>query len=440
MSLTRSLSSGASSLRAHQDRLDVISNNIANANTIGYKSSRATFQDQFSMIMSHGKSPESDAGSGMGGVNPLQYGLGVKVGAVTMNMGQGTLESTNRPLDMALRGDGFFVYNLNGSEYYSRAGAISQDKDGHLVDSASGAFMQGYNIETDTDGNMVKDTSGKNVLNGKVENLQISQDIISTPNQTETVILKGNLNSQNPEGYTRSTSINIYDNQGAARSLNITFEKTANANEYNITGTIDDLALNLGATALTFNGDGTLNTPTEIQITAADLNAALGSTVFDETTPKDITVQLAEPGNINAGLRQFAGPNTAAAAEQDGYQSGDLLSMSVDAEGKIWGAFDNGQSELLGQVVVAKFTNPEGLVKEGMNFFSASPNSGLASLGTAGEIFPSTSVAGANIEQSNVDLTTEFTDMISTQRAFEAAARTVTVSDTLLGETNNLKR
>lgn len=440
MALTRSLSNGASSLRAHQQRFDVISNNIANANTIGYKSARATFTEQFNQVLNFGKTPNQVEGKGSGGINPLQFGLGVKMGSVSLDMSQGVIETTGRALDMALQGDGFFVLNMNGRELYSRAGAFTQDRGGFLVDSATGAFVQGYVPERDSTGKFVKDVNGNNILNRQVQTIQIPSNTVSPPQQTQTVSVMGNLNSQAAVGDERKTSINIYNTNGGVHSLGLTFTKTANANEYSIAANIDGNNVTIGATNITFNSDGTVNQPLNISITAANLNTALGAQLFDQTTPRDITLNLANPDNLLSGLTQFAMPNSATTSGQDGYQSGSLIGLTVDTEGKIWGAFTNGQSEILGQTVIAKFTNQAALIKEGDNLLATSVNSGLANIGTAGEIFPSTKVNGGALEQSNVEMTQQFTDIISTQRAFDAAARTITVSDQMLAETNMLKR
>lgn len=439
MGLTRSLSTGASSLRAHQQKFDVISNNLANANTVGYKSNRAVFQEQFNQIMNYGKSPDI-GGSSSSAMNPLQFGLGVKLGSIQQNMNQGAIETTDRALDLALQGDGFFVFNDFGNEKYSRAGNITMDRDGNLVDSATGASLQGYNVETDADGRITRDTLGINSLSGLKENLKIEPNVLSSPKQTEFVAVTGNLRSSNEEGYEKKTSITVFDNIGGAHDLKLTFTKTANANEYSLTGDLNGELVNLSDSLVAFNNDGTLNTPLEVSVSAADLNAAIGNQIFDETTPKDITIQLADPDSIVSGLTQYAMTNTASISAQDGYQSGSLLDLSVDDNGKVYGAFTNGQTELLGQVLIAKFTNDEGLVRNGDNFYTVSPNSGMPNIGTAGEIFPSTKIASNALEQSNVDMTIEFTEMISTQRAFEAAARTITVTDQMLQETTILKR
>ncbi len=440
MGLARSLAIGSSSLQAQQKMFDVVANNMANVNTMGYKSSSVSFTDQLNQTITHGKSPDSVGGIGVGGVDPKQMGLGVKVGSIRTNMSQGAIESTSRPLDMAIQGEGFFVYSMNGNEMYSRAGAISRDKDGFFVDSATGAYLQGYNVETDANGIIIKDADGNNSLLRTADNLKISNDVISQPQQTQNVTVTGNLNSGMPVGETKTTSIKIYDNVGGARDLEISFTKTANANEFDLAMSIEGNNVAIGTSTVAFNADGTLSSPLSLQLTAQNLNAAMGGQIFDEAAPKDITVTLADSTNLLGGITQFSGPNNVTASEQDGYASGSLNSLTVDSQGKIWGTFTNGQAEVLGQVVVAKFTNPDGLTKKGDNFYSISPNSGLANLGTAGEVFPSTSIAGGSIEQSNVELTDEFTKMIEAQRAYESAARIITVMDQILAQTTTLKR
>ncbi len=440
MSLTRSLTVGTSALRSNQQRMDVISNNLSNLNTIGYKSNRANFEEQFNQIINHGKNPDVAASVGFGGINPIQFGLGVKLGSITQDMSQGILETTNRPLDMAIQGEGMFVYNINGEQRFSRAGNISRDRDGYLIDTGTGAYLQGYNIDTDSNGRIIKSNDGMNSLTGLASNLRVSNDIISSPRQTQNIRLTGNLNAGNEEGTEKKTSIKVFDNLGATHDLKFTFTKTTNAGEYNLAAEIDGNPLTISDTTITFNPDGTLNTPLSINVTANDLNSALGTTSFDSNTPKDLAINLANSNQLTSGLTGFNAGNTVSFVEQDGYQQGSFIDLSVDAKGQLWGAFTNGISERVGQVVVAKFTNQEGLIRDGGNFYSASPNSGLPDIGTAGEIFPSTKIAGNALEQSNVDMTTEFTNLISTQRAYEAAARTITISDQLLGETTLLKR
>ncbi|MGQ9819225.1 MAG: flagellar hook protein FlgE [Candidatus Kapaibacteriales bacterium] len=440
MSILRALSIGTSSLRSHQRRFDVIANNVANINTTGFKGSRVNFVDQLYQVYNRGQAPNVVAGTGAGGLNPIQYGLGVRVGSITPDLSQGAIESTGRPLDMAIQGDGFFVYRLYGRQYFSRSAPINRDSQGYLVDSTTGAFLQGYNVVRDANGFIVRDANGNGLLNKVVTNIHIPATTISPPKQTQTAKLSGNLDASASQNTTASTSIIIYDDLGAPHTLQFTFTKTANPNEWTIAAEIDGTSFTLANNTITFNGNGTINAPTSLTVSAQTLNQALNQVVFDQTTPKDITIELAPASNPLQGLTQFAGASTVSFTYQDGFSTGDLIDLSVDETGKIWGSFTNGKTELLGQVALARFANPSALVREGNNYFSVSPDSGLPLFGTALETFGSTRIYSSALEQSNVDLTEQFTEMITTQRAFEASARTITISDTLLAETNQLKR
>ncbi len=456
MPLIRSLTAGTSSLKAHQQRFDVIANNIANVNTIGYKASRANFIEQFNQTFRLGSAPNIITAGGIGGIDPLQIGLGVRLGSVKVDFSQGSIKVTNRPTDLALQGPGFFVVERNGKQLFTRAGAFSFDRDGFLVDSSTGAYVQGYNLKKDSNGLVVKDSNGVNVLDRTLTNIKVPPTFKSAPRQTQEIKLAGNLNASLAAGDTVNPTVTIYDNQGAEHVLRLQFTKSATINQFTLEVFIDGDTANPipitvgGASAttqtITFNGDGTLSSPLNFTLTAADLNATLSAingvpvTAFDDTTPKDITVILAEPTDLLGGITQFAAQSTVSVTSQDGYSSGELEKITIDQTGKIIGAFSNGQSELLGQIVIAQFNNPEGLLKEGNNFYSVTPNSGLAKIGTAVEIFPGTAIASGALEESNVDLTEEFTDMIATQRAFQAAARVVTVSDQFLTEITALRR
>jgi len=421
--ISRSLTTGASSLKSQQRRFDVISNNIANVNTTGFKSGRVNFIDQFSQTYNIGKAPDQISGNGVGGVNPVQYGIGVRVGSISQDMTQGSIETTNRPLDLALQGDGYFVYNYFGKEVYSRAGAIAKDKDGFLVDSSTGAFLKGYNVEFDANGRFVKDANGYNNVRKSVENMKIPPNIVSPPKQTQNISATGNLDANAAIGDKRETSINIFDNQGGSHTITITYTNTAK-NTWGVSAKLDgqyDITT-ITPASITFNNFGVPDTGMDkIDIPTADMNTALGFTAFDVATT-NVTVKLYDATNPTSGLTQFAGPNTASLVEQDGHTQGSLNDVSVDSTGKIWGAFSNGEAEVLGQVAVAKFANPSALMKDGQNFLVVSPDSGRANTGTAGDVFASTKIVGGALEQSNVDLTEQFTDMIVTQRAFEAAS------------------
>ncbi|MCX6146897.1 MAG: flagellar hook protein FlgE [Candidatus Kapabacteria bacterium] len=443
MGLIRSLTVGASSMIAHQRKFDVISNNLANASTIGYKSNRATFVDQLSQTYRTGSTPSTDTEKGSGGVDPMQFGMGVKIGSVQMNMNQGIIENTDRPLDMALNGDGFFVYKQNGVQKFSRAGAVSKDKEGYLVDANSGSFLQGYNVLPDANGKPSKGSNDEIKLDRKIANLRIAPSTISHAKQTTIVSVNGNLDSGTKESDgLKPTSIQIFDNTGIGRNIEVNFKKTANINEYELSANLDGKSLPISETIITFNADGTLKSPFNVKITAANLNTSVGGgNVFDAVTPQDLTIILGSSNNSTSdSITQFSGASSASLSTQDGYKAGTLQSYEVDTKGKVLGSFSNGRTETLGQVVLARFTNSEALQKQGNNFYIPSPDSGIPNFGTATENFASTTVIGRSLEQSNVDLTEQFTDMISTQRAFEAASRTITVSDQLLTEINSIKR
>lgn len=442
MALIRSLTTGTTSLKAHQQRLDVISNNIANVNTVGFKASHSYFVDQLSQVMSLGSAPTKISVGGLGGIDPAQIGLGVRLGAIRSDFTQGSIRTTNRALDVAISGDAFFAMSLNGSAVFSRAGNFSLDKDGNLVDAVTGAFAQGYNNKLDANGRIIKDTAGLAILDKSLASLRVDPNVKSSPKQSTKAMMAGNLSASMKPGETVKSSIPVYDNLGLPHVLELSFTRTATQNQYTLSGTIDGKSITLpaAATNIAFKTDGTIDAPLNFDIPAADLNTALGagSTAFDTT--KNMTIVLAEPDRILNGITQFAGENSVNLVSQDGYAAGNLTGLTIDPTGKILGSFSNSQSEILGQIAVARFTNSSGLLKQGDNLFAVSPNSGLPNIGTAAEIFTSVKLIGGALEDSNVDLTEQFTDLISTQRGFEAAARTITISDQFLQEINQLKR
>jgi len=466
MGLIRSLTIGTSSLISHQSKFDVISNNLANASTVGYKSKRANFAEQFSQTQTRGKASESEARYSNGGNNPLQFGLGVKLASISSDMSQGVVETTNRPLDVALQGDGFFIVNYNGQQRFTRAGAFTRDNAGFIVDNNTGAFIQGYNVATNSNGIAQRTSDGSNILDRTLTNINIPYNTVSLPRQSQEITLRGNLNAEANPGYdsTRKTSMTIFDQSGAARILTFTFQKTDNPDEWLLGVELDGVE-QAGAAGeifldpydqtnvmqafgvVNFNPDGTLNAitpasphpdrPFTLNFPAGYFVDANGN---PDKFPLDMRVQLASPNNLSQGLKQYSADSNANFESQDGFTLGELENMEVDSMGRILGEFTNGQTEILGQIAMARFANNEGLTRTGSNYYSQAPNSGDPVIGTAVEIFLTTSMVGRALEQSNVDLTREFTEMISTQRAFEAASRTVTVSDTLLQEINQLKR
>ncbi|MGE5507374.1 MAG: flagellar hook protein FlgE [Chitinophagales bacterium] len=418
--MLRSLFSGVSGLRNHQIRLDVIGNNIANVNTIGFKESRCNFRDVLYQTVSGASSPQG----GRGGINPKQVGLGVSVGSIDAVMTQGNIESTGRNTDLAIEGDGFFILgDDNGIQYYTRAGAFSLDTEGNLINAGNGLKVVGW---TPTGGAGALDPD--NALPGFI---QIKRGEEMPPSATTAVDYIGNLDSRASVGDTRTAQKTIYDSLGNTHELTITFTKT-NDNEWSWTASTSDPSITVD------DGSGVPATGSIYFTTGG---------AFSSTNPATSTVHLtgiAGADDISmtldfTSLTQYGSAATANAGEQNGYSRGSLNEFSVDNSGVITGYYSNGRSRALAQVALAVFNNPEGLMRSGDTLFQASNNSGSAQVGTAlsggrGTIKP------GSLEMSNVDLSQEFTNLIITQRGFQASSRVITSSDEMLQELVNLKR
>jgi flagellar hook protein FlgE len=400
--MLRSMFSGVSGLRSHQTMMDVIGNNIANVNTVGYKSNSVIFQDMLSQKMSGAGVPTAGPG-GLGGTNPAQVGLGVKIGGVVASFRQ-------------------------GASQFTRAGALSFDAFGRMV-TPDGGIVQGWTA----------DTTGAVNTNAGVSDLVMPLGQAISPQVTTKVSLGGNLDATVPTtlpGKEVLTTITVYDQLG--KSLDLTFGmKMTAANSWSVQpytpdgSDADTLPDTLGAAfTVTFDpATGKITAPTTPP--TVTIPAAFG------TYAGPITVDL---GTASAdGLRQFAGKTTAAALSQDGATTGSLQTFSIGADGTVTGVFSNGRNRVIGQIALASFSNPSGMEKVGGSFYRPTPNSGLAQIGTAGSGGRG-SIAGGTLEMSNVDLAQEFTSLISAQRGFQANSRVITTADELLQELVNLKR
>lgn len=449
--MMRSMFSGVSGLKVHQTKMDVIGNNIANVNTVGYKSQRVTFSDVFSQTIS-GASSASDE-TGRGGVNAMQVGLGVNVSSIDMLMTQGAAQRTDNPFDLMINGDGFIVVGDETGQYFTRSGALRQDDDGNLVIS-NGMKVQGW-LAT------YNETSNQYVINSQeVQDINLADPTIknSSPAMTSKVQLSGNINSTETS---RTTSVNFYDSIGNYYTLNLKLERESTTatdgsvaytpNQWtlspaNIEGTnvivtdakgnkveipqadlmVDDKAFPL---EIKFNANGKLDTAgTPAQATSFKLS--LGDNVGIETGSlfSDIEVDI-------SGLTQYATKTNIDTKSLNGSEAGILSGYSIGGDGIITATYSNGDLRKIAQVVLAEFDNPTGLEKVGDNLYSMTSNSGqFDSIGSAG-VF-NTGV----LEMSNVDLSSEFTDMIITQRGFQANSRIISVSDEMLQELTNLKR
>ena len=411
--MMRSLFSAVSGLRTHQTRMDVIGNNIANVNTPGYKSSRATFQEVFSQTLQGAGSPSGTSTTERGGTNPMQVGLGVDVASIDTIQTPGNLQPTGRSTDVAIEGNGFFVVLDGETKAYSRVGIFSTDGDGILVDY-EGRKVLGW--VADSSGNLPSDRTGDNL---NPLSIQIGSNMPAKA--TGHVQWIKNLDANSVVGATKQSAVTVYDSLGSTQTILMKYEKTAD-NEWSWSATYN--GNEIGSGNISFDTDGTVDSSTNTTFSLDPVGGAAQN--------QSITMDF-------SSLTQVAGPTTVESGAVDGWPTGTLESFSFDSSGVISGFYSNGKNLILGQIALASFRNPSGLIKLGNSLFIESNNSGRVEIGPAGTSGRGT-VAPAALEMSNVDLAEEFTQMIITQRGFQANSRVITVSDELLQELVNLKR
>jgi flagellar hook protein FlgE len=425
---------GATGLESNSTDLSVIGDNIANANTIGFKASRASFSDAMAQQL-------IGEGSMMS-----QVGLGTHLQAVQKIITQGALTNTGLATDLAVDGNGYFVvsgaHNGSTGQFYTRAGQFTLDKSGFLV-NLEGLHVQGYTagptgIVGTTPGDLKVGNTDSPAVASTTVNVRANLDAAAP-------IIVAAWDPANPGATSNfSNSVTVYDSLGAGHQVDVYYRKTAaNTWEYHA---LTDGGGTTGGTAgtpvelitppgtLTFNTNGTLLTAPAATVTFNPINAAQG---------QPLTFNLGDPtgaaGTGLLGVTQFAAPSGTASVGQDGYSSGSLTHIAIDKEGKINGSFTNGQSRVLGQVATAIVKAPDKMDRVGGNLFAVNPQSGQATLGAAGTAGRGGIVAGA-LEQSNVDLANEFVRMIAAQRGYQASSKTVTTADQLLAELMTLKR
>lgn len=416
--MMRALFAGVSGLRNHQTRMDVIGNNIANVNTVGFKASRVTFKEAFVQLLQGA----SRSIGNLGGTNPIQIGTGMNIGSVDQLFTQGSLETTGQPLDLAIQGDGLFVLNSGQRQLYTRAGNFQLDADGRLVSPGSGYVVQGINA--DATGNFSSTTS--------IGNIQIQPGARAPARATSLIGLTGNLDAGAAVGATHTMGITVYDSAGAPHDLQVVFTNTG-PGAWSWTATCATAPVTpAGTGAVTFNANGSLASFTYPGGgTSLTLTPTVGS-------PFQVTINAGSVNGID-GLAGFANPSNAVINNQDGYQAGDLVNITVDSRGVITGFFSNGVTRSLAQIALASFNNPSGLGRSGDSLYEESPNSGAPVIGFAGGTNSSHLTAGA-LESSNVDISQEFTNMIIAQRGFQANARVITTADEMLNELVNIRR
>jgi len=431
MGILGALYSGVSGLSSNGTAMTVIGNNISNSNTIGFKSSRTLFSDLLATNV-----------SGSGGESQVGRGAGLSV--VDNDFSQGTFENTDTNTDLAIEGPGFFMVNdpNTGATNYTRAGSFRFDSNGDLV-NPEGSKVQGYYL--DDNGNTY----------GDVTDIHADTQSFSAAKATDSVTLSTNLNAlsspptanggvfdptdaSNTSNY--ASSIQVYDSLGNTHLLTSYFTKQASlpagapanaAGAWNYNTTVDDG--DLGGTAgnlnvvsngtLYFDSNGDLIPPSTPPATNT-LNWSNGA------TPQTI--------KLNLNTTQYSSDSVVVSQQQDGYATGTLVKLSIDNNGNVLGNYSNGTPRKIARIAMAKFTNDQGLTKEGNNLFGESDSSGPATIGTVGSgvgnIFTN------SLEQSNVDLAKEFVNMITTQRGYQANSKTITTTDQMLDTLINLKR
>jgi flagellar hook protein FlgE len=415
--MMRSLFAGVSGLRNHQIQMDVIGNNIANVNTVGYKSSRVTFEEAFAQLLQGASRPPGSSNNVSGGVNPVQVGLGMNIGSIDLLFTQGNIQSTGVTTDLAIQGDSFFVTSDGTQNVFTRSGNFQLDANGRMVASTNGFVVQGKLA-----------TNG--VLTDTIQDIKLPFGQKSAANDTKNVSMAGNLDAEAAIGASRETTITVFDAMGARDELTITFTKAS--------GTTWDYAVSVAKGTVVSGDTGTLTFDNLGRLTTPVPSTAFVFTPASGAQDLTIAMDFGTAGSIT-GLSQFAAPSTAVTKEQDGYTMGDLERFSIDQTGKITGAFTNGITETLGQLALADFNNPAGLLRDGNNMYKVSANSGSPVLGFSAEGSQSLITSGA-LEMSNVDLAQEFTSMITAQRGFQSNARVITTADEMLQELVQLKR
>jgi flagellar hook protein FlgE len=550
------LYAGVSGLRAHQDMLDVVGNNLANVNTNGFKSQSALFGDLLYQTLTPAGGSSS---KNIGGTDPMQIGFGVRVDAIEQNLGQGSLQTTGNPLDLALQGGGFFVINNGTNNIFTRDGAFGVDGNNYLVDPTTGFHVQRFgtvgegsatspafqtpgdnsikvpygmglpgqetsmitlvgNLSANAVGpqaqtltsaqpfqaggapatlatllNNLDDSNHKYVagdqiliqgttvsgttvntnltLSGGPPPTQTMQDLINAingafPGSTASLDASGNLvlkaNNNGPasslslslldasgntgatswnnhnmivtttgkNGDTFNSGIEVFDTQGNAHTLTLTFQKEA-ANTWNMTGAINTSEGTVTSglvSGITFNDDGSFR--------GISGNSTMTFQFNGVSKPQTINFSFGSPSGFN-GLTQFGSANSAAATSQDGFAAGFLNSLSVGKDGTVDGIFTNGRILPIAQLALANFANPTGLNREGSNYFSVSANSGVALIG-GGLSGGRGLVQQGALESSNVDVALEFTNLIIAQRGFQVNARTITAANEVLQDLVNI--
>ena len=406
-----------SGLNASSSALATISNNLANLNTDGYKSQSTIFSDVFYQNL--GTS---------GNNNPIQTGFGVKVEGTSIDLTNGNVSSTGISSNMALDGSGYFVTgDATGALSYTRSGDFTTNTSGQLV-TLGGQLVMGYPA-----------TGGTVNTNASLQAINVGGGA-STASATSNFSMTTNLDASAALGSTYSpTPLAVYDSLGGSHLLSVNYTKTgADTWSYNVTVPSSDLqngtgtTTSLGSGTLTFDSSGTLSTPT------GNLQLNSVGPFTDGAAAMSPTWELSTSAGGGSLITQTASTSASSAQTQNGYAAGTLSGYSVLADGTVQGTFSNGQTHAVGQVAVANFANPEGLQLMGNNQYGVTASSGQAVVGAAGTGGRGT-IIGSSVEQSNVDVATQLSDLIVAQRSYEANAKAITTLDQIEQDTISMK-
>ena len=400
-----SFQQGLSGLNAAAKNLDVIGNNVANSGTVGFKQSQAQFADVYANSL-----------TGAGGAN---VGIGTKVAQVSQQFTQGNITATNNPLDMAINGGGFFRMDNNGEATYQRNGQFQLDRMGFIV-NPTGAKLTGYTA----DASGVLSTGAPSPLS--IDTADLAPQVTSTVNAVLNLDSRGEVplvpfDMTDPTSFNSSTAVSVYDSLGNSHTLQTYYVKTA-PGEWDVHASTDGGAASAMG-GLSFNSSGALTTPMPYTVPVVVTTGA--------TTPLTIEVDF-------TGSTQFGSAFSVNTLNQDGYTSGRLAGFDIGADGVVLGRYTNGQSAVLGQVVLANFANPNGLQQLGNNMWAETSTSGNPLIGV-----PSSGSLGvlqsSAVEDSNVDLTAELVNMITAQRVYQANAQTIKAQDAVMQTLVNLR-
>jgi len=414
-----------SGLDASQQALSVVANNLSNMNTIGYKDESVNFQDLF--YQSLGTNGAGDS---------IQVGGGTAVSAISSNFTSGTISSTGVPTDVAINGNGFFVTQLNGQTEYSRAGNLQVSTDGYL-ETQGGQYVMGYAA------------AGGVVSNGALSKLQVGTGEVIPAVTTTSLQMNTNLSSTAAVGSSfTSPPVAVYDSLGTSHDLTITYTKTG-TNTWGYTATIPDAdvaggtssgaPVSVGSGTLTFDTSGNLTTANGSAISSATpgISGISLSGLADGAAPMALN-WTALDSNGNSLITQTSSDSETSASSQNGLASGTLNSFAVGTDGTIEGAFSNGETVAIGRIALAQFGNEGGLSLVGGNSYRTTATSGQAVVGSPGTGGLGT-MTGGSLEQSNVDMATEFSNMVVDQRGFEANAKVISAFDQVMQDTINIE-